>query len=333
MNKKLDNLLQEYLVYDAKSMREYKALSEDLRMNLSRKMIESAFKVCAKKAEGLDYSMFEKSKGNIDRVEGISDLVASISVLRSISAESPIEGVNTVETALKNLRNLRTDFENGFKRENGIIIFTYINACVALYASVSYLIACYVDYVKDGPATMQMVLNKNKALDSCMLKGLEQFNKLCINGELQHIMHTSMKSPVVVTESLSVTVASVWASMMPLLSASSPFLLSATVIGAIFALITFLRFVVYQYYNMRVRIADYCHMQAQFLEMNSTKIGMVKDMKKAAKRQESISKTLTKFADKIDVDQKMSSHKASSDIRMEDNSFNMTKNAYDDNIF
>ena len=332
MNKKLDNMLQEYLVHDAKSMREYKALSEDLRVNLSRKMIEAAFSVCAKKAEGLDYSMFEKSRGNIDRVEGISDLIESIAALKNISSNgAPIEGLVTVESALKNLRDLRTDFENGFRREDGIVKFTYVNACVALYASVSYLIACYVDYVKDGPATMQMVMNKNKALDSCMLKGLEQFNKMCLSGELQRIFASSMKAPVLAQESISA--GAIMAAAAPLLSASNPILISTAVITAVFVLISFLRLVVYQYYNMRVKIADYCHMQAQFLEMNATKIGMVKNMKNASRRQESISKTLNKLADKIDVDQKMSTHKAKSDMHMEDRNFSMTQNAYDDNIF
>ena len=332
MNKKLDNLLQEYLVHDAQSMREYKALSEDLRVNLSRKMVEAAFSICARKAEGLDYSMFEKSRGNIDKVEGISDVVDCIAALKNISSGgAPIEGLNTVEMALKNLRTLRTDFENGFRKEDGIIKFTYVNACVALYASVSYLIACYVDYVKDGPATMQMVLNKNRALDSCMLKGLEQFNKICLNGELQRVFASSMKAPVLSNE--SITMASIMAAATPLLTASSPLLISTAVVTAIFGLISFLRFVVYQYYNMRVKMADYCYMQAQFLEMNATKIGMVKNMKNASRKQESISKTLNKLADKIDVDQKMSTHKAKSDMNMEDRNFNMTQNAYDDNIF
>ena len=332
MNKKLDNLLQEYLVHDAQSMREYKALSEDLRVNLSRKMVEAAFSVCARKAEGLDYSMFEKSRGNIDKVEGISDVVDCIAALKNISSGgAPIEGLNTVEMALKNLRTLRTDFENGFRKEDGIIKFTYVNACVALYASVSYLIACYVDYVKDGPATMQMVLNKNRALDSCMLKGLEQFNKICLNGELQRVFASSMKAPVLSNE--SITMASIMAAATPLLTASSPLLISTAVVTAIFGLISFLRFVVYQYYNMRVKMADYCYMQAQFLEMNATKIGMVKNMKNATRKQEAISKTLNKLADKIDVDQKMSTHKAKSDMNMEDRNFNMTQTAYDDNIF
>ena len=56
-------------------------------------------------------------------------------------------------------------------------------------------------------------------------------------------------------------------------------------------------------------------------------------MKRASQRQEKISKRLISLADKIDVDQKSSSHKAKSDMHMEDRNFNMTQNAYDDNIF
>ena len=140
-----------------------------------------------------------------------------------------------------------------------------------------------------------------------------------------------MKAPVLSNE--SITMASIMAAATPLLTASSPLLISTAVVTAIFGLISFLRFVVYQYYNMRVKMADYCYMQAQFLEMNATKIGMVKNMKNASRKQESISKTLNKLADKIDVDQKMSTHKAKSDMNMEDRNFNMTQTAYDDNIF
>ena len=125
MNNRLDQMLQEYLVHDAKSMREYKNLSEQLITNLSRNMVQSAFNVILNRAEKLDYSVFERSMGNINRVEGFADLQMCVNVMHSMQSNNNlIEGLPTIEAAIRNLKNFRSDFETAFKRENGIIKLT-----------------------------------------------------------------------------------------------------------------------------------------------------------------------------------------------------------------
>ena len=64
-----------------------------------------------------------------------------------------------------------------------------------------------------------------------------------------------------------------------------------------------------------VKIADYLRTNATFLELNQNKLMSGANMQKVAKRQQNLAETLSKLADKVDIDQKASTKKANLELR------------------
>lgn len=347
MNSQLDKLLQEHFVYDAKSAKEYHSLSEEQKTNLSKNMIEAAFRCILMKAHKLDYELFEESKGNFHKFKGYADLEESLSVLETmrVSIQTPMPELETVKTAKDNLNKFKSEFELCFRNENLIGKMLYCNIALAVVVSTSYLISTSVDYIKSPVGTYEMHLRKKqKSVESCMIKSLNEFNKMCLSGEMQRLLHNLLHSPKTMNESINVNAAiSVGKAMSTAatgaFAAAKGFLFSnigiaASVVVLLILIIPILRQVIFQFYSMRVKIADYCRLQIEFLKMNQTKLSVLEGADKTAKRQQSIIKVLTNIADRIDVDQKSSTKRAELDIRAEENNYNMsTMVSSDDNLF
>lgn len=307
MNERLNQLLQENFVTDGPSKLKYESLTEAQKFSLTKNLLDSSIRMVLDKTKLLDYSIVEASKGNIQKVPGYSDLAGSIQSLKSIQSASGkrIEGVDTLDIALMNLKNLEAYFSRAFAINCTIVEMMYNNVAVALISSTAYLIANAVDMVKNdaGVITLTPSPKASKGLDSAMVKSLDKFNKMCANGDMQRFLQRS------IPEFRAAGSTQAWITNI---------LGSAKVAGAatfvVISSCVLLRQIVFQFYNMRVKLSDYLRTNATFVEMNQAKMSMAQDMQGTRKKQQEAAKKLLDLADKIDIDQKVSAKKASLDI-------------------
>ena len=319
IDRKLDQLLQEQFVYDAPSKLKYNSLSEAQKMNLTKGLIDSTYRLVMYKADQCDYSIVEGTKGSIHKLPGYSDLVSTIDTLKGMQSmgNRNIEGIAVVDAALTNLRNFEPYFRKAFAMNCSIIELIYNNVVIALISSVAYLVSTAVDMVKQDSGLVQVSVNPRsaKGLDTAMLQALAKFNKLCMNGEMTKFINKALPESV----KAGLTGADVVNMGGQLLAQGATIgrsVLMVTVVIQIFlAILLMLRQIVYQFYNTRVKIADYLRTNATFLELNQNKLMSGANMQKVAKRQQNLAETLSKLADKVDIDQKASTKKANLELR------------------
>ena len=309
IDKRLDELLQETYTFDNRSLREYRNLSEAQKLDLGKSLMDKTVRLVVGKAKNLDYGEIEKSAGSVRRLACYNDLAGAINALKNIQAvnNTHVEGVSIVATALKNLENLEPYFRKAFAVGNTTIELLYNNICVAFIASTAYLISSSMDMIKDDAGVAYYKPRPGAAVDTSMLKSLQKFNKMCLNGDIQRFINRILPE----ANFLGAGVAG------GLIFAA----------GAMFIVVTvmiMIRQIVYQYYNMRVKLSDYMRINSEFLEMNKARLGSIDNMKGVAAKQGAMATKLNALADRIDVDQKTSSKKAELDVNMDNRSYSDT---------
>lgn len=93
-----------------------------------------------------------------------------------------------------------------------------------------------------------------------------------------------------------------------------------------------MREIIYQFYFMRVSIAEHLRVQASYLELNQSRLTNLKGKKDVAKNQEKIAKELIKISDKIDVDQKTATKKAEMEIKKDNKNINTNDISVDSSL-
>ena len=308
MNEQLNQLLQECFVTDLKTKVQYANLTESQKLTLTKNIMDSVVKTVINKSETLDYDMIKRSNGSISKIQGYADLVGAINGLEALqqSSNHRVAGVDTVRTALQNLQNLEPQFKRAFTSGSTILEMVYNNMVVALISSTAYLISSSVDLIKADTGLINMVpsVQSPRNLEINMLKSLEDFNKMCLSGDMNKFLNRALPELHLSGNDLMKQIATLKAGLT----------VATKVTFITVSVFLLLRSVVYQYYNMRVQMADYLRMNASFIEMNQTKLMAVQNMQQVARKQGSIAKTMVALADKIDIDQKVSSKKANMDI-------------------
>lgn len=318
IDKRLDELLQETYTYDNRSLREYHNLTEAQKLDLGKSLMDKTIRLVIGKAKNLDYGEVEKTAGSVRRLRCYNDLVGSINALKNIQAvnNTEVKGVSVVATALTNLENLEPYFRKAFAMDNTLIELVYNNMCIAVIASTAYLISSCMDMIKDEAGVTYYVPKNGAALDTSMLKSLEKFNKMCLNGDMQRFINK-----VLPQANFLGTTAAAGLAALPILKAGA---IAVTGMFIVIAVMIMVRQAVYQYYNMRVKLSDYMRVNAEFLEMNKARLGSAENMRGVVTKQGAVANKLVSLADRIDVDQKTSSRKAEMDVNHDDRNYGDT---------
>jgi hypothetical protein len=311
MAHRYESILQEYVVKNNRDLLAFRKLSESERGEMSKDLVESLYKATAERAMRLDYDDVENSKGDITKIKDYMVLTDSIKLLQAMQASmtEKIDDLDVIVNAHEAIIANTANFEQGFRVGNTGVIMLYNNLAMALVASTSFVIATAIDYVKDPVGNYSTHFRNNaskqKGYPTVMIDSLKKFALLNVNGDLAKFFAYSFSKKALVGVGVG----------------------AAIVIGALgisIMIVPLIRELVYQFYHMRVSIADYLRLQADFLEMNQSKLNSVKNMKATAKKQENLMKQLTHLADKIDVDQKTSSKQAENELKRENNGVHMT---------
>lgn len=306
-----ETILQEFVVKDTRDHLNFRKLSESEKVEMSKELVESLYKATAERAMSLDYDDVENSKGDLTKIKDYMVLTDSINLLRAMqsSMTEKIEDLDTIVNAHDNILANTANFEQGFRVGNTGVILLYNNLALALVASTSFIISTTIDYVKDPVGNYNVHFRNNASKQNghptIMIDSLKRYNQLHLNGDLAKFFEFSFSKKALVGAVTGTTAAVLLA------------------LGLSVAIVPLVREMVYQYYHMRVRMADYLRLQADFLEMNRAKLNTMKNMKETSKKQEAIMKNLVHWADKVDVDQKTSTKKAEMEIKKENNNISM----------
>ena len=287
------------------------SLTEAETLGVNNNMVNKLFQSAVNKSH-VDFGDIPKSKGDITKYSGYKSMVESLDILKNLSLKNShkIPQIETVQKALDNIVTNRNLFERGFKLNKEYVTLQYNTLVMSCVIATSALIVSYVDYVKRVDRVEFVIINANNTPGELCIENLTKFNKSVSTGDFIKVMNGIITSG---SEGFTGTGTAI---------------ASAIIMGAIFG-VTFMRDIVFYVYYSRVKIAEYLRVQALFLELNKNNINsqgynMAADKKeKVLRNQAVLIDDLKKYADMIDVSDRMATSNMKTDIKKENSGWKL----------
>lgn len=291
--------------------RELFGLTEAESHSVNNNMVNKLFQSAINKSH-VDFGDIPKSKGDVTKYSGYKSMVESLEILKNLSLKNShkIPQIETVQKALDNIVTNRNLFERGFKLNKDYVILQYNTLVMSCVIATSSLIVSYVDYVKRVDKIEFVIINASNTPGELCIENLTKFNKSVSTGDFTKVM-----SGIVTGDGESFT-------------GTASVIATGILVGAIFG-VTFMRDIVFYIYYSRVKIAQYLRVQALFLELNKNTINaqgydMPADKKeKVLRNQAVLIDELKKYADMIDVSDRMATSNMKNDIKKENSGWKL----------
>ena len=154
------------------------------------------------KVDRVDFSYVESSRGDITKIPHYAELCDCLDIIHRIVVEykQDTAPVDTVLTAIQNLKVRTAMFKKAFMINAPLPKLTYNSIALAIVQSTSLLIATSIEYIKDPNAdSFSMALDTvgyNKNRDNMLFHNLKSFNQSCANREFDKAMATVMERTV-----------------------------------------------------------------------------------------------------------------------------------------
>lgn len=307
-NNTLKVYLEHFLADNREDIKTIRSFNENETMDKSKYLINNMIQFVLKKSESMNYDAIEMTNGDITKLKEYPILKNTIKALEELNRQngSHCKEINDITLALSNIEALKNDFELAFKTNSKTVKLFYCNLVVAVICSTSFMVATYIELIKNQLTNDYNVVMKDlksqNAYNILFIKNLAQFNTKYSSGEIQKFLTMSLKKKGLAIPELT---------------------LGVTVIA--FVIVPLLRELIYQYYNCRLELSDYFKAQSEFLTMHQNHLLVGS---KEAKRQAAMAEKFNRLADKVSVDMKVSSKKAISEITSENRTLNVNKDSF-----
>lgn len=196
-----NQLIREYFdISDSKTRKTIVALEDAEQTQLLAALSSALYDKIMEKVDDVDFGTIPRSRGDITKVEGFENTMECLNIIRRMVMEykeNP-EIVNTVLTAVENIRSRKTVFAKAFALNASFPIMLYNLIVLSIEQSVSFLIATCIQYIKD-PASQSLnaALDKvayNNTRDNLLYEQLYEFNKACSQKEFDDTLYNMLKN-------------------------------------------------------------------------------------------------------------------------------------------
>ena len=304
-----DTLVQEYFdLNDTRSRRFILSLNEAEENQLLVNLTNKLYQKIVEKVDQIDYGTIPKSAGDITKIENYASMCECLKIIRDIVKQyrQNEEPINYIESAIENVKVREREFSKAFAMHVQLGELLYDNIVMAIVASISYLIATSIEFIKSPTDdTFEVSLDKvayKKTSNAMLFNDLQKFNIACKNGEVDKVLHGIADAKVQKLTGKS----------NPVLSMSLALLLvplSVTILPLI-------QDIVYIFYYTKQHLSDYFGTQADLLQLNQTNIIYRQDIDSKKKKdiitsQRQIVEKLRKISNFFAIDAKVAEKKAS----------------------
>lgn len=267
------------------------------------------------KVDDIDYGSIPNTRGDITKLENYGELLETISIIENITQEYGVkpECINTIVTAIENVKD-RTDlWEKAYDFNMGFPIIFYNTIVLSIVSSVSMIIATSIEFVKDPSGEgYDIKFDKvayNKSKDNLLFENLKKFNEACDKGDIdkafEHVLAKGVNNSKQLMGIDDLGIVSGFA-----------------IVAIVFSIIPILRELIFFFYHSKQQMSDYFIIQAELLQMNSEYVKNnptidSKRKKEITKKQDKIVAFYKKLGNKLAVDIKTSERKAKADVAKE----------------
>lgn len=239
--------------------------------NLATKLYNSI----VKKVTDIDFGQIPLSRGDITKIPNYMDIVECLTTVRDMMQEKrqTTSSVDTIFTAIENLKKYKNIWEKGYNLECEIAIVFYNTIALSIVSATSLLISATIEFIKNPDSQvidleLAKVVN-NKTKDGLLFKNLDKFNKSCKKGEIEKTFTDILKAQRQVRESLEIGDTK---SNIVMENIASIIFTGAMVISLLTCVIPILHQLTTILYNLRQNVAEYLSGEADIIRLNAEKV-------------------------------------------------------------
>lgn len=275
----------------------------------------------------IDFGDIPNSKGNIRNYSGYHTMITTLQTMQQLAAEQKSAQVqalaNDVLTAVKNMENLSSVYEEGFRTQNTYVMLEYNTFTLCCVEATTTLLCEYVTYLKNPSENrIEIHIKNNKYRPNLLfIDQIQKFNKVNTTTDYRKFLEQMLAK-----EKDNFTGAEIVGMTAVMLIALS--------------IVPITRNLIYIFYNARRKTSDYLLVQASFLELHKTCVEAntefsAEKKEKILKKQEHIRVLLVKMADKIKVVNTRAQQAANKELEKDNKlmTFNNVKNDIDASSF
>lgn len=278
---------------------EFRSLTEEQKQDIAEKTVSKLFKDIKSKAFNLDFSDIEVGKGDVTKINGYANLKNAINFLEKMSTDIKSQDIRNAITQItichKSLIENKKGYTMAFTTGNKLVIYLFDSACLSLIQATTFLITQVIEVVKDNMGLYHCEMKDiGKLPKNGSISALIKYNEMDKNGKLASVINKTLK----LKEEVGI------------------FATGFIVIASVLLVLYFIRFVIYQFYYVRISLSNYLAHVSDFVLMNMSTLD--DDQKKIKEKQQKIADRLKKMSEKLAVDQNMSTERSNNDIKEND---------------
>lgn len=319
MTKEFKQIVSEYMdITDYKTNTRLYNLDEAEQNTVLLSLTNKLYQMIVAKIDDIEKGDIPKSRGDITRLPKYNQLKECAKTLTNIFEQykEDTAPVKVIENAIDNLEDNSDVFVQSYMAKVDFGIMLYESVTLAVIGSLSYMIACCIEYVKDPKNDgLTIVMDKTgvaKVKEHLLYENLVKFNEACRTNDIENAIRPLIKNRT-----------------QNLFGVGGLVLVKGILIAipVIIALIPLIKDLVYYFFAARQRVSVYFDIQADLLEMNANElkdnpnITTDADKKSVIRKQLQVARTFRQIADKLAVEAKTAENKANKEIKKDNKKY------------
>ena len=319
MTKEFKQIVSEYMdITDYKTNTRLYNLDEAEQNTVLLSLTNKLYQMIVAKIDDVEKGDIPKSRGDITRLPKYNQLKECAKTLTSIFEQykEDTAPIKVIENAIDNLEDNSDVFVQSYMAKVDFGIMIYESVTLAVIGSLSYMIACCIEYVKDPKNDgLTIVMDKTgvaKVKEHLLYENLVKFNEACRTNDIENAIRPLIKNRT-----------------QNLFGVGGLVLVKGLLIAVpvIIALIPLVKDLVYYFFAARQRVSVYFDIQADLLEMNANElkdnpnITTDADRKSVIRKQLQVARTFRQIADKLAVEAKTAENKANKEIKKDNKKY------------
>ena len=319
MTKEFKQIVSEYMdITDYKTNTRLYNLDEAEQNTVLLSLTNKLYQMIVAKIDDVEKGDIPKSRGDITRLPKYNQLKECAKTLTSIFEQykEDTAPIKVIENAIDNLEDNSDVFVQSYMAKVDFGIMIYESVTLAVIGSLSYMIACCIEYVKDPKNDgLTIVMDKTgvaKVKEHLLYENLVKFNEACRTNDIENALRPLIKNRT-----------------QNLFGVGGLVLVKGLLIAVpvIIALIPLVKDLVYYFFAARQRVSVYFDIQADLLEMNANElkdnpnITTDADKKSVIRKQLQVARTFRQIADKLAVEAKTAENKADKEIKKDNKKY------------
>lgn len=174
---------------DIQNFRTIMSLNETEQKSSIIILCNKLYKMITNKLDSMDFKDIAYTKGDITKLRAYKQTKECIEVLMGIAEESGngIEEVRVIDTAFRNVQDLKPTFTQGFKLDIDIIKYFYNTIVMGIITDIGFMTTVCVEFIKNPNSTVTMEINNLNIYNSkfsLVHSNLELFNTAVKKGDI-----------------------------------------------------------------------------------------------------------------------------------------------------